>query len=642
MRGRIVAACMAATTAMALAALPAPPANAAVDKLGFGFPESSVATVQAEGAKLAYSTSWAVGGDISWVDETIASAQTNGTTPVIHWYYWGDAISRACVDNWSDTTVCKDGKTRQKWDTGATALADKIHQYRPDRPTIVTLELEFHKGNSTTGLATYENLDGYLATQANLLNKYPNEVIVVLGWGEWATDATYTAYDRAQAASDWAGTQILFSCIRQPLTSTTSPTYYRNGVGRVIQQANALKTKFAKPVFVYDWAVSSFSEASSGEPTYVATNPDHQCIQDSPLVGGYEAEQNNQVAEIFSRIGELKAAEVQGFVFRALDDHYNRTIYNADGTYRDYHRLAERWFGFRHNRNGTNVKKPAWNTVMNGIKAENGSPPPPPTGSTEWKGEAEGFTTKTTGGQCSSATASAGLCWNLWANGSISTTTSSLTAGTKTVTVVALGDPAAGVWPTMEVRVDGTLVNTYTVGDDVWLAYSTSLSLAAGTHTIQVTYTNDGQAADGNDRNLLVDYAQVKGASRSWFTEAESFSVKTAGGNTPSSGASGLNYWNLWSNGHIENAMPAPYTSTHEIEVVARGDVAGGVWPVMKVYVDGTLVLTQTVATTTWTSYRVSRSLSGGSHTLRIEFTNDGIVGSEDRNLKLDYAALYS
>jgi hypothetical protein len=620
---------VAATTALGLALVPAQPAGAVVDKIGFGFPESHVNAVQAEGAKLTYSTSWAVGGDISGVDNALAAADASGTIPVVHWYYWGDAISRTCVDNFSDTTVCKDGRTRQKWNNGATALADTIHQFRPGRQTVVTLELEFHK----SGLDAYEPLDGYLETQANLLKKYPGEVTVVLGWGEWAQDTTYNAYDRAQAASQWAGTQILYSCIRQNLTD------YRAAVSQTIANAGRLKAKFGKPVFVYDWALSSYSEASSGDTSYSSTNPDFQCVNDSPLTGGYATEQKNVVAEIFSRKQELKANDVVGFVFRALDDHSTRAIWNSDGTYKDYHRIAERWFGFRHD----GVEKPAFATVIQGIKDEAGSGgTPPPSGTSEWKGEAESFATKTTGGQCSYADASGGLCWNIWANGSISTTTSSLTAGTKTVTVVAHGDPAGGIWPTMEVRVDGTLVKTASVADDVWLPYSTSVSLGAGTHTIQVSYTNDG-SVDGNDRNLLVDYATFTGqSSQSWMTQAEAFTTKTAGGLVTSSGASGGQYWNLWANGYIENAMTVPSTGTHDVEVVARGDVAGGVWPTMKVWVDGVLIRTQTVSVTAWTSYRTPYSLSAGTHTLRVEFTNDAIVGTEDRNLKLDYAALYS
>ena len=260
---------------------------------------------------------------------------------------------------------------------------------------------------------------------------------------------------------------------------------------------------------------------------------------------------------------------------------------------------------------------------------------------TEWRQEAEAFATRPVGGQCSNTSASGGLCWNIWSNGSISTTTTSLTSGTKRVSVTALGDPAAGVWPNMKVYVDGTQVMDVAVSQNVWSTYTAAITLPAGPHTVQVQFTNDANV-NGDDRNLLVDYASLNDSPRTWMTEAESFTTKTAGGNTPSTGASGGAYWNLWSNGYLEHSMSVPYTSQHEIHVVARGDVAGGVWPEMRVYVDGTLVLTQTVATTSWTRYPIRRVLSGGAHTLRIQFTNDGMVGTEDRNLKLDYAALYS
>jgi hypothetical protein len=184
-------------------------------------------------------------------------------------------------------------------------------------------------------------------------------------------------------------------------------------------------------------------------------------------------------------------------------------------------------------------------------------------------------------------------------------------------------------------------VMSVSVGTDQWTWYGAAVTLTAGSHTLDVEYTNDANV-NGDDRNLLVDVAQVDPASRSWTQEAESFTTKTAGGNTPSTGASGGAYWNLWSNGYIETAMSVPYTSQHEIEVVARGDVAGGIWPQMKVYVDGTLVSTQTVATTTWTTYPIRAVIGGGTHTLRIEFTNDAMVGTEDRNLKLDLASLYT
>lgn len=262
-------------------------------------------------------------------------------------------------------------------------------------------------------------------------------------------------------------------------------------------------------------------------------------------------------------------------------------------------------------------------------------------GTVEWSQEAEAFTTKPVGGSGSDGSASGGAYWNVWANGTISTSLTAATSGVKRVTVVAMGDPAGGVWPQMRISVDGTQVALVTVGTNTWDPYSAALTLTAGSHTLAVELTNDGIVGT-DDRNLLVDVARSQPAAQSWTKEAEAFSVKTTGGETASTTASGLKFWNLWSNGYIENAMTVQCTSRHELHVLARGSVAGGIWPTMKVYVGGTLVLTQTVNTTTWTAYRIGRTISSGASTLKIEFTNDGMVGTEDRNLHLDVAHLYS
>ena len=216
-----------------------------------------------------------------------------------------------------------------------------------------------------------------------------------------------------------------------------------------------------------------------------------------------------------------------------------------------------------------------------------------------------------------------------------------MSAGTKRVTVVARGDPAAGIWPEMEVRVNGTLVMSLSVSRDTWWPYAAAITLAQGAHTIEVRFTNDGNV-NGDDRNLLVDFASIEPATRSWTQEAESFPTATAGDDIPSTTASGLRCWNLWSNGYIETTMNVPYASQHELHVVARGRVAGGVWPNMEVSVDGQVVLSAPVTTTTWQTYRVRRVVNGGARTLRIRFTNDAIVGNEDRNLEVDVASLYT
>jgi hypothetical protein len=611
--------------------------------IGYGFPHSGVAYVQNNSnADVDYASVWAVAGNISGVDDALVSARNTGTTPVIHWYYWGWTVGNvasngtACVDNYSnpdlDDAKC-DSRTRQAWDTGAAALRDLILSQWGTAPAIVTLELEFHQG-ATAGGTTAENMDGYLANQAAIFHSGNTSIKTVLGFGEWASPTTYNIYDRAAAAADYEGTQILFSCINQ------TKTEYLNGPQRSLDNSTALQAKYGKPVFIYDFGLSSYSGPLTGDPDY--NNPSHQVQYDCKTSDNYEVNQETAYRQLVSQTfrDSFKAQGVIGVVFRDLYDEPNRPNW-----WTDYHRLAEKYWGIRDQRTGDRAKL-SYDDVIAGIQAENGGsnpppPPPPPPPGDEWKQEAEVFASRPVGGQCTNAGSSGGACWNVWSNGTISTTMTAATAGVKKVNVVAHGDPAGGVWPHMVVKVDGTTVSDVTVGTDVWSAYGAALYLAAGSHSLSVTYDNDG-SVNGNDRNLLVDYATLNPAQQSWTQECESFPTATAGGRTTSAGASGGAYWNLWSNGYLQTSMSVPYTSAHELDIVARGDVAATVWPIMNVYVDGVLKATTTVNTTTWTTYRYKLVLSGGTRTLKIEFTNDANINGEDRNLKLDVAKLYS
>ncbi|MGQ0535513.1 MAG: outer membrane protein assembly factor BamB family protein [Methanobacteriota archaeon] len=115
--------------------------------------------------------------------------------------------------------------------------------------------------------------------------------------------------------------------------------------------------------------------------------------------------------------------------------------------------------------------------------------------------------------------------------------------------------------------------------------------------------------------------------------EAESFPTRTAGGAQSSGLASGGAYWNLWSNGYIEDTFDGDARSN--LTIVARGSPLSGVWPTMVVSVDGTAVRTFTVATNTLQTYS-GPPMTIGTHAVRISFTNDARSSTEDRNLYLD------
>jgi polysaccharide biosynthesis protein PslG len=79
------------------------------------------------------------------------------------------------------------------------------------------------------------------------------------------------------------------------------------------------------------------------------------------------------------------------------------------------------------------------------------------------------------------------------------------------ITVRAMGQACFGA-PAMTVAVDGQTVLNTSVTATTWTNYTAPVSVAAGTHTISVSFTNDF-AIIICDRNLLVDSITVTGAS---------------------------------------------------------------------------------------------------------------------------------
>jgi predicted xylan-binding protein with Ca-dependent carbohydrate-binding module len=121
--------------------------------------------------------------------------------------------------------------------------------------------------------------------------------------------------------------------------------------------------------------------------------------------------------------------------------------------------------------------------------------------------------------------------------------------------------------------------------------------------------------------------------------ETESFSA-TTGRRMDDSAASGGAAWNLWANGHLEQTVDVAASGLHELTVWARGNEAGGVRPHMVVSLDGQTVLQADPKAGPYQAFALTRQLASGAHKLRIAFTNDAVVGSEDRNLIVDRATL--
>lgn len=97
--------------------------------------------------------------------------------------------------------------------------------------------------------------------------------------------------------------------------------------------------------------------------------------------------------------------------------------------------------------------------------------------------------------------------WNLKSNGFISTK-HGFTSGATTLTVVAKGSIAAGVWPHMVVTVNGAPVGEAIVSTTSWSRYTFQLNATAGIQELRVIFDNDLRTKR-EDRNLYVDKVVV-------------------------------------------------------------------------------------------------------------------------------------
>jgi endoglucanase len=103
----------------------------------------------------------------------------------------------------------------------------------------------------------------------------------------------------------------------------------------------------------------------------------------------------------------------------------------------------------------------------------------------------------------------------------------------------------------------------------------------------------------------------------------------------------GLTGWNIWSNGTIYTNVTIADAGDYQIVVRAYGQAAGGILPIMDILVDNTSIKKQNVVAGLYALYSATATLSKGTHKISVGFTNDAIIGVEDRNL-IVYSVLVS
>jgi beta-glucosidase len=96
--------------------------------------------------------------------------------------------------------------------------------------------------------------------------------------------------------------------------------------------------------------------------------------------------------------------------------------------------------------------------------------------------------------------------------------------------------------------------------------------------------------------------------------------------------------WNIWSNGYIStnHAFTNGTPPDNRITVRAQGQFGVGAWPHMVVSIAGVAIGNVTVGTATWQDYSFNFTPRSATQELRVEFDNDAVNGSDDRNLLVD------
>ena len=280
--------------------------SVATTTMQFGIDVESLDRAHAKGLDFSFGTIWAGAWTqkYGWNDvaRKLRLAKARTATPVVNWWYWGDDISPDCVANGCRDRYHGVSKDARTWVRMSDELSRLIADTMGNREAYVVLEPEFNKH----GIETYEPFDGQLAEVAAILRRRGN-VQVVLGFGNWGREH-WMRFDRAVAAADFVGLELLRSSVRDAAT-------YGNAVTTLIESAAYVHAHFDKPALVSDLAMSSYPSSR------------------------YEARQAEFAAELRARLAELKAAGVRAILYRMIADDPQFDTNN-------YHGIAERHWGF--------------------------------------------------------------------------------------------------------------------------------------------------------------------------------------------------------------------------------------------------------------------------------------------------------
>ncbi|MGQ9730206.1 MAG: carbohydrate-binding domain-containing protein [Candidatus Zipacnadales bacterium] len=270
-------------------------------------------------------------------------------------------------------------------------------------------------------------------------------------------------------------------------------------------------------------------------------------------------------------------------------------------------------------------------------------------------------------------------------------------SGEYVIGVVARGTPVDDIYPLGEVRVGGRSLGSISIRSNDWETYTTFGQVEAGTHLIEVAFTNDANKPPNQDRNMylqsilvaplddtsrrsifltcpaaLVRFPKGKGSvvidEIAWDTE-EANNVKATrfiSGLLTGLGAQfspqigvvveaedlepkpGMPYFSkgggrivMATNGYVAGEVEVARGGHYRITLVAGGSAAEGVYPIVEISMGESVLGTIELTSSSMRPYSLEADLTPGVYQLRITFTNDRNVGGEDRNLYVDRLVFY-
>jgi hypothetical protein len=204
-------------------------------------------------------------------------------------------------------------------------------------------------------------------------------------------------------------------------------------------------------------------------------------------------------------------------------------------------------------------------------------------------------------------------------------------------------EPSAGSATGYKVHYGGSSRN-YDHSVDVGNSTGCNISGLQEGETYYFAATAYDAVAESNFSEELVYTIPVGASSEASFPYSDRQVIEAEQMSYHANGAQTGDYWNLWSNGTMNEDVYFPDSGTYLIEITAKGALANGVGPEMQLRIDGQSKGSVFVNTNSPEIYTFEVEVSAGTHEVSIAFNNDYYDPARgvDRNLYVDKIAVVS